>query len=404
MMPADPSNLEQLQADGATAMSVGGTTTQTTVILRARVVDPENDMCHLMVEVQPVGTPFTNGSTAAGLYVSSGATAEVVLTGLAAGDYHWQVMAMDMNGAMSGWVAFGGNSESLPDFTVSPTGGNNNPDVPTGADQLKLDGVTSIAENGTTLELGVIVSAGLSDADGGVVRLIAELAPIATAFTGTATHRGAFVASGSTATISITGLAANTDYHWRFAAEDANGGVSAWTSFGLNADGSRDFRAATTGNVVPDIATGLDQSLPGGGSVGIGGSFTGDTLLFKGTVTDANGTPVTLQVEIRPVGLPFTGLPTHASNPTASGAEASISVSGLSGGHHWQFRTIDSCGAASAWTSFGGNAETVADFIAAIVAATGGGSSRGCGASEGAGSPLTLVALGLALAWLVRRK
>jgi hypothetical protein len=63
---------------------------------------------------------------------------------------------------------------------------------------------------------------------------------------------------------------------------------------------------------------------------------------------------------------------THESALLASGSIASVSVPSLVPGtsYHWQARAVDNLGAASAWTSFGANAETAADFIVAAGSAT----------------------------------
>jgi hypothetical protein len=86
--------------------------------------------------------------------------------------------------------------------------------------------------------------------------------------------------------------------------------------------------------------------------------------VLEGTVSDGDGDPVKLQVEVRPTPAAFTGVATHESGLIASGGVAAVTVAGLASGtgYHWQARTVDPSGAASAWVPFGGNAESAADF------------------------------------------
>ena len=75
---------------------------------------------------------------------------------------------------------------------------------------------------------------------------------------------------------------------------------------------------------------------------------------------------VRIQVEVKPVGTAFdgaTGL--FQSNLLTGGTVGSAAVSGLapSQEYHWRYRTVNgSSGAVSDWESFGGNAESAADF------------------------------------------
>ncbi|MBI2930020.1 MAG: hypothetical protein HYY16_00085 [Planctomycetes bacterium] len=377
--------------------------------------DPAVDMVHLMVEVQPVGTDFTGMANASGSFVTCGATARVTLcspTALAAGSYHWQACAMDMAGAMSAWAGFGGNAESEADFVMTAPSGANPPDVPTGVDQFQCDGVMTIgvppnATTATHYETALTFKGTVSDPDGGRVRLLVELCPLATAFTGAATHAGDFVSSGTVAEIRVTsGLSSNTSYHWQYAAEDAQGNVSGWTSFGGNTEADSDFRPSATGNVSPDPPSAVGQFTAGGASIGVGGGISESTVMCQGMVSDVNGNRVRLQVEVRPVGMPFAGVSTGESDLVGSGSLASVSVGALDGPYHWQYRATDANGSASAWTAFGANAESEADVRAAVAPsspATSRSGRGGCGAGEGSGSPLWCIGLAIGLLLLRRR-
>src|SRR5581483_11763720 len=96
------------------------------------------------------------------------------------------------------------------------------------------------------------------------------------------------------------------------------------------------------------------------------GGFTNETaVVLKGTVADPDaGNTVKLQVEVRPVGTPFSNTMTGESDLLPSGSTASVTVMGLLDGtsYHWQARTMDNNGATSSWVSFGGNGDGDADF------------------------------------------
>ena len=87
--------------------------------LKATVTDPDpGDSLRLQVEVQLVGTAFTDAPTATGLAVASGSVAQVPVAPLADGSYHWQARVIDADGNTSAWVSFGGNPETAIDFIV----------------------------------------------------------------------------------------------------------------------------------------------------------------------------------------------------------------------------------------------------------------------------------------------
>lgn len=81
-----------------------------------------------------------------------------------------------------------------------------------------------------------------------------------------------------------------------------------------------------------------------------------------------DGDALRLEVEARPLGTAFTGVPTGRSAPVLNEGRAVAAVTGLAanGSYHWQARTADETGRASAWQPFGGNAEAAPDFSTSI--------------------------------------
>jgi hypothetical protein len=121
------------------------------------------------------------------------------------------------------------------------------------------------------------------------------------------------------------------------------------------------------------------------------GSTTDDlSACFTATVTDPDpGAMIRLAVEVQPVGTAFTGTPTAVGTAVASAGTASVTVPGLhdDAGYHWQYWAIDQSGRVSAVTSFGGNAETAADFTVSRTTIVLSAVTVAFTASQGGGNP-----------------
>src|SRR5207249_5216218 len=122
--PGPPAALAQVQNDGVTAVEPGGTLTSRSAVFKATVSGPAGSSpVRLEVEVKAVGTAFTGTSSGSGASVAGGGTASATVGGLSDNTaYHWQARAVDQGGGTSGWVSFGGNAESDPDFRVALAG------------------------------------------------------------------------------------------------------------------------------------------------------------------------------------------------------------------------------------------------------------------------------------------
>lgn len=118
--PNAPTALGQFKSDATTAIALGAATNETTVVFKGTVSDPNaGNTVRLQVEVQPVGTAFTNTPTATStVAVASGNVASATVTGLADANYHWQARAIDNSNLPGPWLSFGGNPESGTDFQV----------------------------------------------------------------------------------------------------------------------------------------------------------------------------------------------------------------------------------------------------------------------------------------------
>jgi hypothetical protein len=85
-------------------------------------------------------------------------------------------------------------------------------------------------------------------------------------------------------------------------------------------------------------------------------------------VSDSNPSDhVRLEIEVEPLGSPFTNASTHQS-PYVEASRGNVPVSITVGplndaGYHWQARSCDGTNRCSAWLSYGGNDESAADFV-----------------------------------------
>ncbi|MBI2931765.1 MAG: hypothetical protein HYY16_08945 [Planctomycetes bacterium] len=112
-----PSVSAPAQYDGSSELATGATVSSI-LVLKAMVADLNGDPARLQVEIQPVGTPFANTPTATSGWFASGTQADVTVSGLPSGRYHWQARAAGGSSNFSAWVSFGGNSETAADFVA----------------------------------------------------------------------------------------------------------------------------------------------------------------------------------------------------------------------------------------------------------------------------------------------
>jgi hypothetical protein len=85
------------------------------------------------------------------------------------------------------------------------------------------------------------------------------------------------------------------------------------------------------------------------------GTYTDEgTLVFKATLSDNDGDPVQLQVEVQPVGTAFTGTANCGpGTAVSSGSLATVTCSGISDGEYkWQAQAIDDQAATGNWLEY----------------------------------------------------
>src|SRR5439155_322233 len=173
-------------------------------------------------------------------------------------------------------------------FTLSVT----RPRPPSGPDalvQLSSDGVT-IQVGGSVDQPSVVRRGTVSDPDvGDTLRLQVEALPVSTAFTGTPTAVSDRTSSGQRPTVTLTGLADNTSYHWRARTLDQTGRAGAWASFGGNAETAADFKVAMAGSqlvfTVPPTNTAAGAAITPAVQVAVQDALGNTVTSFSGTVT-----------------------------------------------------------------------------------------------------------------------
>ena len=124
--PNTPTSLVQ-ETTANSVISTGGWVNSTSVKFAGSVSSANStDTIQFCVEVEPLGTNFTNTATCGTgvAYSGTAVTASVTITGLSSGtQYHWQAQAQN-SGGTSAWTSYGGNPETSSDFgvdTVAPT-------------------------------------------------------------------------------------------------------------------------------------------------------------------------------------------------------------------------------------------------------------------------------------------
>jgi hypothetical protein len=272
----------QFRMDATTAIAVGGTTPEGTVVIRADIgADADGDNVRLEVEVQPVGTAFTGVATVTSAFGAAGNHQVSFAPVTSAAGYHWQAWSRDSSGApvaTSAPVAFGGNPDpGGVDFARDTSA--NTATSPAGPGQFESDGVTAIAVGATATGTSVILRATVTDTEGDQVAVQVEVKPVSATFDGTITATGAMVAPGGTSQVTFTAPPSffAQAFHWRVRTIDALGATSGFVTFGGNSD-------------VPPAATDFAiRATPLGGSenrnsclgaAGRGGSLAGLALVL----------------------------------------------------------------------------------------------------------------------------
>ena len=396
--PAAPTGLDQRENAGALSIPQGGgandgSAVATGVTFRSTTVDEDGDPVILRIEYQPIPVAFSPGAgtpSGSSPLGAAGLTDLFLTSGLTPGTrYHWRAWVNDALGAQSPFVSFGSPffENTTTDFYMDRAP--NNPDPNAGgptAGQFEADGITTIPEANNANSGTIVFKSVVSDPDGSLNTITYEIEAVQTitAFSGTPTATSAILIGAgpfnSQVTQVFTGGALGQDHHWRARVKDNEGVVSAWISFGVAADGNKDFQPVNASP--PTMGALVQRNLPAGtgNPIIVGGEteLLSTSVSIEVPLTDPDaglGGEVKLQLEIRPVGSVFTS-PSVGGFAAAMGIEptvffetsyvpnpvtAMITVAGLAdGSYHWQVRSVDNTPVfqlATLWTGFGGDNE-----------------------------------------------
>jgi hypothetical protein len=108
----------------------------------------------------------------------------------------------------------------------------------------------------------------------------------------------------------------------------------------------------------------LQQLDTAGNPVPVGDVIDDGLVTFAGSVKTGNGNPLRLEIELRRVGVPFSGSPTHFGDLVSGTQDLQFTLAGLDDEwYRWQARLVDANGSVSAWVDFGSNPLSDRDFI-----------------------------------------
>lgn len=217
----------------------------------------------------------------------------------------------------------------VPEITTA-AGANTAPSSPTSLAQAKTDN-TTLSTGSWTNETSIKLSATVTDSDGGdTVKICAEVDPIGTAFTSPSGDGDGCsttgVSSGGTATVTIGGLSADTEYHWQIKAKDAAGSYSSWVTYGGNTENpptnpaARDFgvdtSAPTGGTIYDGTETGVDKTFSDTSLTSLSANWSG----FSFTVSS---------IQKYEYSIGTTAGATNVKNWTDNGTTTSVTATGL---------------------------------------------------------------------------
>jgi hypothetical protein len=236
--PLAPGALAQFADEQGSTIPQGGTVPNNELFIRGAVYDVDiMDSVRLEIEVQRDDLTLTDVATHIGLFVSTGDTVLIHVSGLLDNTgYHWQARTVDATGRSSAWIRFG---ETDPDFQIRVEDA---PLPPPYLGQFLSDELTPVPPGGTTPDRTVVFKGTVVDNDPEeFVRLEVELRDMDTPFQGLPTASSVLVPNGETARIIVPGLVDQVDYHWQARAVDQNGLEGPWVRFADTHTEARDF-------------------------------------------------------------------------------------------------------------------------------------------------------------------
>jgi hypothetical protein len=231
------------------------------------------------------------------------------------------------------------------------------PSNPSSMSQYKSDGTTQIATGGTTTETTVILSSTVSDADPSDILMAEfELLPVGSNFTNVANYTSAPISYSGTplpATVTISSLTDQTNFHWQARTCDDAGNCSAWLSFGNNNENETDFTVSI--NQSPNVPNSLSY---------VGGYISNNQPTFSFVLSDPDANEqVAYRIQVDDTAGLSSPVLDYTSATAAEGLRSFVVGQATSGGtyngvgslnqyladgsYYWQVKSIDDSGAES---------------------------------------------------------
>jgi len=224
--------------------------------------------------------------------------------------------------------------------------------------QFRTDGSTPILGGSYTDQTAVQLRGTINAPAGTSAKMQVEVRALGTAFTGTPTAESSSATPGTSVTLTSGSLTNGVGYHWQARVVPATGASGAWASFGSNGESDVDFSMDTSTTTLVS----LGQFSSSGDAVQIGGSVPVGPVVLSGTGANSLGLSVRLEVEAKSLTTPFESTATVTGTLGESGSVIQAGFNQSTGKFHWQARAVNKLGKPSAWSPFGGNAESAADF------------------------------------------
>lgn len=232
--------------------------------------------------------------------------------------------------------------------------------------EQRIGGTTTvIAEGGTTTAatVNLLVEADIDST------IQAEIRPVGTNFTGTATHTGTAVqaASGGRYVANIPAVLTSGQYHWQARVIPADGSAPGnWDEFGSNGNTDLVVNATTPGPgpgptpLTVTISGMTQEDLSTSNAIPEGGTIATTFVRFGIDASCSQGNLQGVDIEVRPIATAFS-TPVNTQPAGTPGFSGTWNLSYTAGSYKWRARATHETGATSGWVEFGTTGNT--DFI-----------------------------------------
>lgn len=173
-----------------------------------------------------------------------------------------------------------------------------------------------------------------------------EVKPVGTAFDDSGVSCSTAAANGLQASVTVSGLATNTGYHWRWRMESTLYAKQLWQLYGNNLESSADF---SIDSAAPTVTSLVQVRADGTTPIATGEWRNNASIKLGATPSDARPTS---QICVRYAAVGSTSFMSACGSLSASGTAQLVAVTPSDGAWYWQVQAIDALGNASAWIDY----------------------------------------------------